>query len=585
MRAGVGRAVITPQIGIEHAGWGAQVHHRAEGVHLDLWVTVLVVEGETETFAILDYDLMVVTVEDSDRIREDVAGVLGIDPQNVRVSFTHTHAGPVWSDLASSRSGREGQELVPGYRETIWSQTLGATHQAKGALRPARLAAGWGESNIAVNRRLRAPTGELVVGQNFEGFADHRVLVVRFDDLDENPLAALVCYAAHPIILAYQNRLLSPDFPGVAKRVVEDLTGAACLYLQGCAGNIMTIEALTGDLGAAERMGTMLGAEAAKVFTGIRTRPTRRRFAGIVESGAPLGIWVDEPLPDRKPQIRVNAGHLGPGDADPSRIGHPLECERRRHPGRGGRIRIFPISPFDDLAQVHNRHSFAHMPDHRQIMGNEQIGQPQIIFQLDQQVDDLGLNRDIQRRDRFVQHQQLGAERQGPGDADPLPLSTGELVGVFLGVTGMETHQFQEFLYLVGIGAAAFVDDQGLGDDVPRFHAGIERSERVLEDDLHISANGTHLPSPQFGDIPSHKDHPSAGGSQQSHHQLGERGLPAPRFPDQPQGLALGDRKADPIHCSKVSATTHHPFHPDGVVHDDILHLHQSLGNAIRHPF
>ena len=305
MRVGVGRAVITPPIGIEHAGWGAQIHHRAEGVHLDLFVTVLVVEGETQTLAILDYDLGDVTVKDSDRIRSDVAGVLGIDPRNVRVSYTHTHAGPVWSDLMGSRAGRGGHELTPGYRETVWSQTLGATRQAKAALRPARVAAGWGESDIAVNRRLRAPTGELVVGQNLDGFADHRVMVVRFDDLDENPLAALVCYAAHPIVLAYQNRLLSPDFPGVAKRVVQELTGAACLYLQGCAGNMMTIEALTGDLGAAERMGTMLGAEAAKVFTGIRTRPTRRRFAGIVESGAPLGIWVDEPLQDREPLVRV----------------------------------------------------------------------------------------------------------------------------------------------------------------------------------------------------------------------------------------------------------------------------------------
>nr|MDE0501545.1 neutral/alkaline non-lysosomal ceramidase N-terminal domain-containing protein [bacterium] len=310
MRVGVGRAVITPPIGIEHAGWGAQTHHRAEGVHLDLFVTVLVVEGETQTLAILDYDLGEVTVADSDRIRSDVAGVLDIDPRNVRVSYTHTHAGPVWSDLTGSRAGRGGHELTAGYRETVWSQTLGATHQAKAALRPARLAAGWGESEIAVNRRLRAPTGELVVGQNVEGFADHRVLVVRFDDMDENPLAALVCYAAHPIVLAYQNRLLSPDFPGVAKRVVEELTGAACLYLQGCAGNMMTIEALTGDLGAAERMGTMLGAEAAKVFTGIRTRPTRRRFGGIVESGAPLGIWVDEPIPDREPVIKVTERNI-----------------------------------------------------------------------------------------------------------------------------------------------------------------------------------------------------------------------------------------------------------------------------------
>ena len=305
MRVGVGRGAITPPIGIEHAGWGAQVHERAEGVHLDLWVTVLVVEGNAETFAIVDYDLMLVTVEDSDRVRADVAAVLGIEPTNVRVSFTHTHAGPVWSNFLGDRSGRAGQELVAGYRETVWSQTLGAAHQAKGSLRPARVAAGWGESSIAVNRRLTAPDGTVVVGQNPDGFRDPRVMVVRFDDIDETPLAALVCYAAHPIVLAFQNRSISPDFPGVTKRVVEQLTGATCLYLQGCAGNIMTVEALTGDTGAAERMGTMLGAEAAKVFTGLRTLPTRRRFDRIVESGAPLGMWVDDPLPDRAPSIRV----------------------------------------------------------------------------------------------------------------------------------------------------------------------------------------------------------------------------------------------------------------------------------------
>ena len=305
MRAGTGRGNITPPIGIEHAGWGAQTHDRAEGVHLDLWVTALVVEGESESFAVLDYDLMVVTVEDSDRIRADAAAVLGIDPANVRVSFTHTHAGPVWSNFLGDRSGRGGSELAPGYRETVWSQTLGAVHQAKAALRPARTAAGWGECSIAVNRRLRAPDGTMVVGQNQEGFSDPAVMVVRFDDLDESPLAALVCYAAHPIVLAYQNRLISPDFPGVAKRVVEQLTGACCLYLQGCAGNIMTVEALTGDTGAAERMGTRLGAEASKVFTRLRTLPVRRRFDRIVESGAPLGIWADEPLADREPPIEV----------------------------------------------------------------------------------------------------------------------------------------------------------------------------------------------------------------------------------------------------------------------------------------
>ena len=311
-------------MGIEHAGWGAQVHERAEGVHLDLWVTVLLVEGESETLAILDYDLMIVTVEDSDRIRADVATMLGIDPANIRVSFTHTHAGPVWSNFLGDRSGRAGQELVAGYRETVWSQTLGAVHQAVGSLRPARMAAGWGESSIAVNRRLRAPNGTVVVGQDPDGFRDPRVMVVRFDDTEEQPIAALVCYAAHPIVLAFQNRLISPDFPGVTKRVVEQLTGATCLYLQGCAGNMMTTEALTGDLGAADRMGTRLGAEAAKVFTRIRTLPTRRRFDRIVESGAPLGIWVDDPLPDSEPLVRVVERRI---EMPVRRTTPPLEAE------------------------------------------------------------------------------------------------------------------------------------------------------------------------------------------------------------------------------------------------------------------
>ncbi len=305
MRVGVGRGNITPPVGIEHAGWGAQLHERAEGVHLDLWVTALVVEGAGGTFVILDYDLMIITVEDADRIRAEVAAVVGIEVANVRVSFTHTHAGPVWSNFLGDRSGRAGQELVAGYRETVWSQTLGAVHQAMGSLRPARMAAGWGQSSIAVNRRLRAPDGRVVVGQNPKGFRDPTVMVIRFDDEGENPLAAVVCYAAHPIVLAYQNRLISPDFPGVTKRVVENLVGATCLYLQGCAGNIMTTEALTGDLGAAERMGTRLGAEAAKVFLRLRTLPTQRRFDRVVESGAPLGIWVDDPLPDREPPVRA----------------------------------------------------------------------------------------------------------------------------------------------------------------------------------------------------------------------------------------------------------------------------------------
>ena len=55
-------------------------------------------------------------------------------------------------------------------------------------------------------------------------------------------------------------------------------------------------------------------------------------------------------------------------------------------------------------------------------MRNEQIRQTQPLLQIHQQVDDLRLNRNIERRHRFVTDQQLGLHRQRASNADTLPL-------------------------------------------------------------------------------------------------------------------------------------------------------------------
>lgn len=296
-QAGVGRAVITPPVGIAHAGWGNQRHRRAAGIDLDLWTTVLALATEEAEVIIVDLDLGVLTVEDADRIRKEVETATGVPRDNVRVSYTHTHAGPTTS--RNTRVFAEGQELVGPWLETVVWQTVGAARAALRDLRPARVAAGVGHCDIAVNRRLLTAEGRTVVGQNPAGSSDDEVLVVRIDDEGEQPIACVVGYACHPITLAWQNELISPDFPGVTRRSVEALTGGMCLYLQGCAGDLMPVQAFTGDVGVHRRLGTMLGAEASKVFHGIRTRGVERRFDRIVESGAPLGVWVDDPLPDQ----------------------------------------------------------------------------------------------------------------------------------------------------------------------------------------------------------------------------------------------------------------------------------------------
>ena len=50
---------------------------------------------------------------------------------------------------------------------------------------------------------------------------------------------------------------------------------------------------------------------------------------------------------------------------------------------------------FDDLADVHHRHAVADMPNHAEVVCDEQIGQIEIFLQLAEEVEDLRLNRHI----------------------------------------------------------------------------------------------------------------------------------------------------------------------------------------------
>jgi hypothetical protein len=52
----------------------------------------------------------------------------------------------------------------------------------------------------------------------------------------------------------------------------------------------------------------------------------------------------------------------------------------------------------DDGAGIHHGHALRHRAHHRQIMRDEQIAQPEPILQIEQQIDDLRLDRDVQRR-------------------------------------------------------------------------------------------------------------------------------------------------------------------------------------------
>ena len=63
----------------------------------------------------------------------------------------------------------------------------------------------------------------------------------------------------------------------------------------------------------------------------------------------------------------------------------------------GSRYRSRRGRELDDLAEIHHRHAVGDVLDDREVVRDEQVGEPAIALQILQQVDDLRLHRDVER--------------------------------------------------------------------------------------------------------------------------------------------------------------------------------------------
>jgi hypothetical protein len=301
MRAGVGRADITPPVGIPAGGWGNQLHEISEGNDLELWATVLVVEGDSARAAIVDLDLCIVDDAQAARARSLVADAAGLPAESVAVGTTHNHSVPVTVELGGAWI-RRNRELVGPYVESVFEAIGRAAAEASRSMRPVRVGAATGRSPLAVNRRMTAPDGRAAVGRDPDGVSDPTLTVVRLDGDDDLPVATIVHYACHPIILGPGNTFVTPEYPGIVKRVVEAAVGGHCLFVQGACGDVGPSELFATDLATYRRLGAMIGHEAAGTVFRAGWRGHRQR---VCEGEASAWIASFEYEPDAEPDDTV----------------------------------------------------------------------------------------------------------------------------------------------------------------------------------------------------------------------------------------------------------------------------------------
>ena len=149
------------------------------------------------------------------------------------------------------------------------------------------------------------------------------------------------------------------------------------------------------------------------------------------------------------------------------------------------------IALFNDLAQIHHRHTVAHMADHSEVMGDDYQREPQLIPQIAEQVNHLRLHRHIKGRDRLIPDHQLRGRGQRAGNPDPLALAARKFMWVAFRVLGAQAdfgQQFRHFAAPLRGGHFWEMRLQRFADQLANTHARVQRRKGVLKDELHVSA-------------------------------------------------------------------------------------------------
>ena len=272
LRAAVAKVNITPQT--HEVMWGFEDRVDPATSTLDpLYARVLVLEAGKTRLAIVTVDLGRSFGEASlDRLRAEVAKSSAISC--LLVNASHTHSAPSIKDEYTSGP--------PAWESRDLELIADGIHTAATHLQDVRIGVGTGSVLIGHNRLKVNDDGTVSWFERNPTMiptspVDPTVTVVRIDTAKGDPLAVLINYACHPVVLGSDNPQYSADFPAIANQVVEKAVGGnvESFYLQGAPGDInpyyanMPIE--QDAIKLRDWTGKRLGEEAAQVAKSIHT--------------------------------------------------------------------------------------------------------------------------------------------------------------------------------------------------------------------------------------------------------------------------------------------------------------------------
>lgn len=249
LHAGAAQVDITPEIGISLTGYIAR-EGKSIGVHDPLYATTLVLSDNHKLAAIISCDLVALDEPFVRSTREKIQSATGIPSGNIMIACTHTHSGPATIYL------QDCGEVDQNYMAFLQGKIVEGVQNALAGLQPVRVGVAQGTHTQGVIDR-RNPGAPI----------DPEVGVIYICDPERNPVAVMVNYACHPVVLTADNLLISADYPGSVKNAIQQKLGSPVLFLTGAAGNTDPIQRRNFQF--ARELGEALATEALQLLDSI----------------------------------------------------------------------------------------------------------------------------------------------------------------------------------------------------------------------------------------------------------------------------------------------------------------------------
>jgi neutral ceramidase len=248
LRIGCGRADITPEPGLPMVGMPGSP--RGVGVQWPLRSRVFLVDYGERRIAIVCLELIALVAEHVAELRQRLADLGKLDPDNILVACSHTHRAPF------TETGWGAAEVTTrSYLELVFTRTSDAMVEAVAHREPAELSVGRAVApGWSFNRRPMYAGGQVGThgpawGNGFtgmEGTADEELAVLIARGLDGRVLGGLVDFACHPTAMGHEP-VYSADYPGVLTEELETRHGGIFVYLIGAAGDTSTPDPTSRD--------------------------------------------------------------------------------------------------------------------------------------------------------------------------------------------------------------------------------------------------------------------------------------------------------------------------------------------------